>query len=317
VPDRLEKEDRDLTRAVGPPCAGRRPVAAAPRDLLPRRQLNRDDDLYERIAVPRPANNASTLQPISIYDYPKYYDLIYGSDWKAEYDFLEACFRRHSERPVKRVFEPACGTGRLLVKLAAAGYQVAGIDLSQRAVDYCNARLLRHGFRSAATVANMADFRLPRQVDAAFNMINSFRHLTTAQTAEGHLQCMRQSIAKGGIYLLGLHLTPTVGQPMDEEVWAARRGHLAATCRVASQRVDRRRRSEYVTMTYDVRTPTRTLQIADQFVFRTYTRRQMTDLIRSVGGFQIVATYDFAYDLDAPIEVGAETEDVVYVLARR
>jgi SAM-dependent methyltransferase len=262
-------------------------------------------------------DTASARQPISIYDYPKYYDLIYGDDWRAEFDFLEACFQCHAGRAVRRVFEPACGTGRLLIKLAAAGYQVAGNDLSCKAVDYCNARLVRHRFPPTATVGDMADFRLPRKADAAFNMINSFRHLTTAATAAGHLKSICNSLAQGGIYLLGLHLTPTVGVPLDEERWAARRGHLAATCCVASQGIDLRRRTEQVTMTLDVHTPTRTFHIADQFVFRTYTYRQMSGLIKRVRGLKIVATYDFAYDLNAPITVGPETEDVVYVLIRR
>ncbi len=47
-----------------------------------------------------------------IYDYPVYYDLIFGSDWRAEFDFLTGCFERFAKRPVKRLFEPACGTGR-------------------------------------------------------------------------------------------------------------------------------------------------------------------------------------------------------------
>ncbi len=59
-----------------------------------------------------------------LYDYPKYYDLVYGSDWKAEFDFLLDCFEQHAKVRVRRVFEPACGTGRLLVKLAAAGFHV-------------------------------------------------------------------------------------------------------------------------------------------------------------------------------------------------
>ena len=50
----------------------------------------------------------------NLYDYPKYYDLVYGSDWKAEVDFLEACFERFARGAVTRVFEPACGTGRLM-----------------------------------------------------------------------------------------------------------------------------------------------------------------------------------------------------------
>ncbi|NQU21999.1 MAG: class I SAM-dependent methyltransferase, partial [Candidatus Nealsonbacteria bacterium] len=76
----------------------------------------------------------------SLYDYPKYYDLLFGSDWKTEFDFLEACFERYAQRPVRRLFEPACGTGRLLAKFATAGYEVAGNDLNARAVEYCNAR---------------------------------------------------------------------------------------------------------------------------------------------------------------------------------
>ena len=54
----------------------------------------------------------------SIYDFPKYYDMIFNADWAQEVKFVDACFQKHSLRKVKRVFEPACGTGRLLVKLA-------------------------------------------------------------------------------------------------------------------------------------------------------------------------------------------------------
>jgi hypothetical protein len=28
----------------------------------------------------------------NLYDYPRYYDLVFGSDWKAEFDFLTAAF---------------------------------------------------------------------------------------------------------------------------------------------------------------------------------------------------------------------------------
>ena len=56
-----------------------------------------------------------------IYDFPKYYDLVYGSDWKAELDFLLACFKKYGKGRVASVFEPACGTGRLLFRLAGEG----------------------------------------------------------------------------------------------------------------------------------------------------------------------------------------------------
>ncbi len=78
-----------------------------------------------------------------IYDYPQYYDLVYGSDWKAEFDFLLNCFERYATPHVRRVFEPACGTGRLLIKLAPAGYEVSGNDLNAKSIRYCNRRLER------------------------------------------------------------------------------------------------------------------------------------------------------------------------------
>ncbi len=250
-----------------------------------------------------------------LYDYPKYYDLVFGSDWRAEFDFLQACFERHARRPVHRVFEPACGTGRLLVRLAEAGYQVAGNDLNQKAVDYCNARLERRGFPPSAVVGDMADFRLPRKVDAALNMINSFRHLGHEADARRHLECVARSLGKGGIYVLGLHLTPT-DDVADEESWSARRGNLAVLSRMWRIDVDRRLRIETYGMTFDVYTPRRTFRLADQLKFRTYTARQMEVLVDRTAGLEIAETYDFAYDVDAPIDVGPQTQDVVYVLRR-
>jgi SAM-dependent methyltransferase len=168
----------------------------------------------------------------NLYDYPKYYDLVYGSDWKAEFDFLEACFKRFTDGPVRRLFEPACGTGRLLARFAQAGYEVGGVDLNDKAIAYCNRRLIRHGFDAAATVADMCDFRLPKKVDAAFNTINSFRHLSSEREALEHLRCVAASLRKGGLYVLGLHLTPTVVPPMQEESWSARRGNLSVLSRL-------------------------------------------------------------------------------------
>lgn len=252
-----------------------------------------------------------------IYDYPKYYDLLFGSDWKAEYDFILGCFAKHARRRVRRVFEPACGTGRLLIKLARAGYQVAGVDLNPKAVAYCNARLVRHGFPPTASVGDMADFRTRRRFDAAFNTINSFRHLPRERLAEDHLRCISRALAPGGIYLLGLHLTPTRGVPTSEESWSARRGHLAVNSRMWTLRLDRRRRRERIAFTLDVYTPTRQFQLADEFTFRTYTARQFQSLLRRIEQLEWVATYDFRYDVTQPIRIDERTEDVVYVLRRR
>lgn len=251
-----------------------------------------------------------------LYDFPKYYDLVFGSDWKAEFEFLEACFQKHAGRPVRRVFEPACGTGRLLIKLAEAGYSVAGNDLNANAVDFCNDRFARRALPAPAVVGDMADFRVRRKFDAAFNMINSFRHLPSEKAAESHLRCVAESLAKGGLYLLGLHLTPTRGERVEDEAWSARRGNLTVNSYMWSKSLDRKARNEVVGMTFDVYTPTRHLRIEDQMDYRTYTATQMRRLLKRVPQLTVIETYDFTYDVNDPIHITPETEDVVFVLQK-
>lgn len=253
----------------------------------------------------------------SIYDFPKYYDLLFGSDWKAEFEFLLGCFSRHAGCPVNSIFEPACGTGRLLIKLAKAGYTVGGNDLNPKAVEFCNARLKRCGFPASVTVGDMADFALKRKVDAAFNMINTFRHLPTEATALAHLQCMARALRRGGLYVLGIHLEPTACQPMQEESWSARRGNLVVNSYMWSKGIDRRKRMEHLGLHVDVFTPTSRLRIVDHMEYRTYQKAQFLSLLKKVPELEIAATYDFSYDLQQQITVTSSTEDVVYVLRRR
>lgn len=254
----------------------------------------------------------------SLYDFPRYYDLVYGSHWQAEYHFLREAFRKHGgRRKVRTIFEPACGTARLLVRFAKDGYETVGLDLNPKAVAYANARLKRHGQKETVFVADMANFQLDRPADVAFNTINSFRHLQTEAQARGHLRCMAGAIVPGGLYVLGMHLTPTEAEPMEEERWAGQRGHLAVQTTVRTVSRDLKSRREHCRMTVDVQSLTDTFRIVNDLIFRMYTARQMEKLIASVPEWEVVETYDFAYNVKESIEIGPEIEDVIYVLRRR
>jgi SAM-dependent methyltransferase len=251
------------------------------------------------------------------YDHPRLYDLAFGAEWQAEMKFLTASFEKYAAIKVRRVFEPACGTGRLLVRLARAGYAVSGLDLNERAIAYCNERLSRQGFRETATVGDMTDFQLPRKVDAAFNLVSSFRHLGSEAAARSHLRRMAASLRPGGIYVLGLHLTPTGRAPCDVEVWTVRQGQLRVRTRIAMTRRNLRRREERIRVTFTVRTPTTNVRLENRIVLRTYTAPQFLRLLSTVAEFAIVALHDFHYQIDAPVALGPRTEDVVFILRRR
>lgn len=253
----------------------------------------------------------------SLYDYPKYYDLLFGFDWKAECDFLEQCFAAYAKCSVKKLFEPACGTGRLMIKLAQRGYEVAGNDLNPHAVKYCNDRLKRFGLPETAVVEDMSDFSPKKKFHAGFNMINSFRHLETEKKATQHFQCMADGLVKGGLYILGVHLIPTDGPRMENESWVARRGNLQVNSHMWCKELDLKGRNEKLGMNLDIYTPTSHKQIQDEMNYRTYTAKQMQTLLNRVPELEIAAVHDFCYEIDTLIEIDETSEDVVYVLRKR
>ncbi len=251
-----------------------------------------------------------------LYDYPHYYDLVFSLS-REEVDFLKACFEKHARCRVRRLFEPACGTGRLLVRFAECGFEVSGNDLNPRAVEYCNARFRRRGLPATAVVGDMADFHLPRRANAAFNMINSFRHLLSEESAESHLNSVASNLTKGGLYVLGLHLLPSRGRRSVREKWSSRRGRLSVVSRMWSKRLDSRKREEICGMAFDISTPRRQWRIEEELVFRTYTAMQMQRLLDKLPQLELAATYDFRLEASRPTAVVPESEDVVYVLRRR
>ncbi|QEG23055.1 class I SAM-dependent methyltransferase [Mariniblastus fucicola] len=253
----------------------------------------------------------------SIYDHPKYYDLVFGSDCAAEMKFIQQVNDEFLNGKAKRLFEPACGTCRLIHGLAKKGFSVEGIDLNEKAVDFGNKRFARASFPETAWVADMSDFAPKKKYDLAFNTINSFRHLTTAAAAESHLACMANGAKKNAIYLIGLHLNPMVGDMVDQESWAARRGHLSVLTHMWTESRDPKARMDKFGVHFDIYTPTRQFRIEDELAMRSYTWEQFLRMIELEGSWQVESAFDFTYKIDAPIEVDETTEDVVFVLRKK
>ncbi len=253
----------------------------------------------------------------SIYDFPKYYDLVFGSDTTAEMNFLKGCFKKYVKGRVKRLFEPACGTGRLIYRLGKEGFDVGGIDLNDKAVDFCNARLKRLKLKGRVQVGDMSDFEVAKPFDVGFNTINSFRHLLSEDAAKGHLVSMANAIRPGGIYVLGFHLTPTHGEADDEESWSAKRGQTTINTQMWPVSKDAKKRLECFGIRFDIYTPTETLKINDVLRLRSYTLKQFQSLMKSVADlWEPVDYFDFGYESDKPSLVNGATQDVITVFKR-
>ena len=250
------------------------------------------------------------------YDYPRYFDLAFRSETRSEADFLQAAFKKYARRTVRSLLEPACGSGRLIAEMASRGYRMSGFDLSRPMLEYARQRLERRGLSARLFEADMADYRLPRPVDAAFNTFNSFRHLLTEETARRFLERTAQSVQHGGIFVLGLHLVPMDAEEGSSERWTAWHGRTRLTVTLRVTDFNRRKRIEHLRVSSLVRSPGKTVRLRSEFPYRLYTAAQLKKLLASVPQWELCDVFDFWYEIDKPRQLDDEMSDTLLVLRR-
>ena len=234
-----------------------------------------------------------------------------------EADFIEAACRKFCPHKVRRLLEPACGTGRLIVELAGRGYDMIGFDLNRKALSYLRRRLRHRSLSAEVFEADMANFHLPRPVEAAFCTVNTFRHLLTESAARRHLECISASLRPGAIYVLGFHFLQRTGEDPQIPPWKAQRGSTEVLAELRALTIDRRRRVQEFRNDVLVRKGSQQLRLRHEFPMRTYTSRQFQDLLKSVPSLEICATYNSHYTIDRPVAMNDELAYGLFILRRR
>lgn len=251
------------------------------------------------------------------YDYPQYWDLAFRTETKLEADFIEDACEKYCRFPAKRLLEPGCGGGRLVVEMAARGYDVTGYDLSDPSIRYLKKRLARRKLNASVLTADMTAFIARPKMDAAFCTFNTFRHLTTEKAARQHLECAAKSLRPGGIYILGFHLLPPDADEECIERWSAKHGKTNVTMTLRVLDFNRRTRLETIRFSLRVRSGQRDLKLRSDYKYRIYTAAQFQTLLYSVPQFELCDVYDFWYDIDDPLQLSNELGDAVFILRKR
>lgn len=160
------------------------------------------------------------------YTAPRLYEIAFDLNRRAEADFLDHCFRTYARGQVRRILDIACGTGPHLMRLAARGYQMAGLDLSRQNIEFLRQRLAAKGFEAELTVGDMRDFRLARPVDAAICMQDSQGHLLTNAALLNHFRAVAANLRPGGLYVFDRYMASSWTNPARSWSWSKRRGGL-------------------------------------------------------------------------------------------
>jgi SAM-dependent methyltransferase len=100
------------------------------------------------------------------------------------------------------VLDLGCGTGRVLIRLAAAGVDVDGLDAAAAMIARLVEKLAARGLAAHAEVGDMRDFTMPRRYARVISAFNAFAHCATTEEQLATLRCAREHLLSGGAFVL-------------------------------------------------------------------------------------------------------------------
>ncbi len=256
------------------------------------------------------------------YDTPLYYDIVFDDGTVQEADFLEAAFVKHAQ-PAKgrRLFEPACGSGRLALEMARRGWEVSGFDGNANMIEFAQQRMASAELKARLWEDWMQSFTLPKGVKGGFDLahclVSTFKYLHSEKDAAECLRRVAATLRPGGLFFLGLHLTDYESGTEEHERWVAQRGKIKVVCNTHTWPADRKTRLEKLRTRLQITDAGRTHTQETHWQFRTYNAAQLKALLRKVPELELQECYDFTYDLAEPRRFDDSYADVLLVLRRR
>ncbi|MBI2931673.1 MAG: class I SAM-dependent methyltransferase [Planctomycetes bacterium] len=128
------------------------------------------------------------------------YDVRHADDRGKVFEGDVAFFLGQARRTGGPILELGCGTGRVAIPLAGAGFDVTGLDLSPH--------MLRIARRKSAAVrfvrGSMERFRLGRRFRLILIPFRAFQHLLTPEAQRRCLMSVREHLAPGGRFIVDL-----------------------------------------------------------------------------------------------------------------
>lgn len=142
---------------------------------------------------------------------PRWYETFFGEDWlelasehdaeltRSEVGFLE---RRLGLEPGARILDLACGQGRHAIELAARGFRVTGVDISQPSLEVARRRAEERGLTVEFERLDMRDLDADSQFAAVCNFSSSFGYLPREEDDLAVLMRVARALEPGGHLLI-------------------------------------------------------------------------------------------------------------------
>ena len=244
----------------------------------------------------------------------RFYDLDYG-DFELDVLF----YKNYAELSGSPILELACGTGRLLVPLAHAGFEVTGIDISPAMLEAARGKL-RVGLdrRVHLVRADARDLSLDRRFTMAFFALNSFCHLTTLEDQVNALEGAYRHLAPEGRLILDL-INPDISYLTGSQRelilnWVKQDPATGnEVVKYSSSFLDPARQLQHVTFVYDETGEDGHVRRTTAGFSLHYFFRYEVELLLERCGFYVEALYG-SYDLE---DYYSQSEKMIFSARRR
>jgi len=253
-----------------------------------------------------------------LYSLPKYYDIAFSRDVSKEIEFYIGCFKKYCDFEVRRILEPACGSGIFLLAFPRYGYQIVGYDISPEMVEYANEKIRVAGLQgmAKAVVGDMASMKFNEKFDAAIIAINSLGYLQTDDKILSHFKYMSESLVKGGCYILELSCAceNLDNEKRPDETWVAEEGGIKVEATWKPYRYDTTKKLRYVYFKMMVQDNGKFFELEEEHVLRLWYYDDLKRLAEE-GGFTIEAIYTQEFQpVPSSVKITGELGALYFVL---
>jgi SAM-dependent methyltransferase len=148
---------------------------------------------------------------MSTFDYyAAYYDLLYkDKDYAGEIEYLQNLITTHSDFP-KTLLNLGCGTGKHDFLLAAKGYRVTGIDVSEKMITNANQNKSVLDGSLDFILGDIRTIRLNQTFDVITSLFHVINYQTTNQDLIGTFETVKIHLNPGGLFIFDSWYGPGV-----------------------------------------------------------------------------------------------------------
>jgi len=244
--------------------------------------FNTDGTICEREIASLTAKALLINAETSLFENPQLCESLFGWDNSTELAFIQD--NHHSN---DRILDVGCGWGRILIPLAKQGYKVDGYDSSHALIRYLQTKLSE--VDSSLFVATFETFLAPNRYQTVYASLNTIRYAPSFSVLKAHLFCIRESLKKGGRYLVHATFNRSCST-LSEATWIAVHGQRSfhVSWKFLSADYWHHELYEEVCLT-DLESGKRYREIQKQLWLSI---ERFCNLIKQVGGFCIEEVFD-------------------------